>query len=145
MISRSVEDYLEAIYELVCEKGYARTRDIASKLGVKPPSVTEMLQKMGRQGLIIYKRYHEVQLTEKGEKLAKSVIKRHRLLKEFLMLLGLDEKIAEEDACEMEHSIHTKTVERLALFMQYLKNSPVASRWIEDFRRKCAVDDVSRG
>jgi len=137
LATRGIEDYLEAIYILLEERGYARVLDIASRLGVKPPSVTEMLQKMSRLGLVVYEKYRDVRLTSKGRKIAETVVKRHRILKEFLVLLGVDEDIAEEDACGMEHSIHLETVEKLTKFVEFIKSSPSTSKWLADFRRKC--------
>src|SRR5208282_1977762 len=72
-----VEDYLEVVYELIQKKGYARTADIAQRLGVKSSSVTVMLQKLHSMGFIVYERYRGLTLTSSGERLAKSVQQRH--------------------------------------------------------------------
>ncbi len=86
-ISNRVEDYLRVIYEVVKRKGYARTKDIAAELGVKPPTVTEMLKKLDRKGLISYERYGAVTLTKKGEEIARSVESRHETFVKLLEML----------------------------------------------------------
>ena len=67
-----VEDYLEVVYELIQRKGYARPSDIAQQLGVSTASVTGMLQRLHRMGLIVYERYRGLTLTPKGQQLARN-------------------------------------------------------------------------
>jgi Mn-dependent DtxR family transcriptional regulator len=121
MLSRGVEDYLEVIYKLIQEKGYARSTDIAHHLGVRPPSVTEMVQRLDENGFLVYERYRGIMLTEAGESVAKSVLRRHALLFEFLTLLGVDKEIADLDACGMEHCLHPETVNVISCFLTCLK------------------------
>src|SRR3954454_23721515 len=86
--STAVEDYLERILELVDSKGYARVVDIASALKISQTSVTNMVQRLGNEGLLKYEKYRGLVLTRGGEKLARSIAQRHRLLSDFLQLLG---------------------------------------------------------
>jgi|Deesub1362B_J571_1020462.scaffolds.fasta_scaffold00095_72 DtxR family Mn-dependent transcriptional regulator len=117
--SKSVEDYLEAIYNST-KKGYARNLEISFALKVRPPSVTEMLQKLHRNKLVVYEKRKGVKLTPKGEKLARTIKQNHTILKEFFIALGLSEEIAEENACLVEHCINPSTVKRLRKFMRYI-------------------------
>ncbi|MDY6966474.1 MAG: transcriptional regulator MntR [Halobacteriota archaeon] len=133
MISKTVEEYMEVIYELIKEKGYARTVDISSRLDVQPPSVTEMIQKLDENGFLVYEKYRGLKLTQKGEDLAKSVCQRHETLAAFLKIIGVDEKIAEEDACKIEHSINTITMNRLTKFVEFVQNAPHDPEWLEHF------------
>ena len=133
MTSQSVEDYLETIYELTKDKGYVRTTDISSYLGVQPPSVTEMVQKLDENGFLSYKKYKGVTLTPKGEKLAKSIKKRHTALARFLEILGIDEEIAEKDACRIEHNVHTTTMKRLAKFVDFVHEMSHHPTWLKHF------------
>ena len=137
--SEAVEDYLEAIYVLMRRKGLARVRDLSSLLNVKAPTVTEMVQKLARRGLVIYERYRGVRLTPEGEEIAKGVLERHEVLKRFLRILGLDEEIAEEDACRMEHYLHAETVERLSKFVEFVLSAPGAS-WLKRFKEFCSAE-----
>jgi DtxR family Mn-dependent transcriptional regulator len=77
-----------------------------------------------------------VQLTPEGEKLAKDVDKKHKILVTFLTkILGISHKIATEDACKMEHSIGSQTFEKLTKFMEFIEMSPVDGRpqWLQGF------------
>jgi DtxR family Mn-dependent transcriptional regulator len=71
MVSRREEDYLEAILGIISEKGYARNKDIANSLDIKPASVSDMLKVLHSKDLIIYLEYEGARLTEKGLKIAK--------------------------------------------------------------------------
>jgi len=86
-ISGRAEDYLRGIYEIVERKGFARVRDIARELNVKPSSVVEMLKKLQEMNLVIYKKYGGVRLTDKGEELAEVVKRRHETFRKFLELI----------------------------------------------------------
>jgi Mn-dependent DtxR family transcriptional regulator len=119
-----VEDYLEVIYELIQKKGYARSADIAELLGVKPSSVTVMLQRLHAKGFIVYVRYRGLTLTSSGEQLAKSVQQRHRTILKFLRILGVEEKIAKSDAEGIEHHVHKDTVNRMERLVDYAQQHP---------------------
>src|SRR6516162_8590047 len=95
--STAVEDYLERILELVNSKGYARVIDIASALRISQASVTNMVQRLGNEGLLNYEKYRGLVLTPAGEKLARSIAHRHRLLSDFLELLGLSKRVIHHD------------------------------------------------
>jgi len=108
-----MEDYLEAIYELIDQKGYATSVDLAECLNVSQPSVTKMMRRLDRTELIDYEKYRGIRLTEKGVKLAKSIHERHGIISEFLRKIGVDENIANRDAEEIEHHIHPETLRKL--------------------------------
>jgi Mn-dependent DtxR family transcriptional regulator len=118
-----MEDYLETIYELVQHKGYATLADIAEYLNVQPPSVTTMMRRLDESGLLNYEKYRGIQLTEKGMEIAKIIHDRHSILSEFLKMIGVSEKIANEDAESMEHHLHPQTMHKLTELMRILKVS----------------------
>ncbi len=118
-----MEDYLETIYELVQHKGYATLADIAEYLNVQPPSVTTMMRRLDESGLLNYEKYRGIQLTEKGMDIAKIIHDRHSILSEFLKMIGVSEKIANEDAESMEHHLHPQTMHKLTELMRILKVS----------------------
>ncbi len=122
--SERIEDYIEVIYELIRQKGYARTVDIAANLHTKPPSVTKMLQRLHEEGLIVYEKHRGIAMTKPGEVLAKSVIKKHETLTTFLRALGVDEGIANKDVEGFEHHVSQKTIDRIGKFMDLLKRNP---------------------
>ncbi|MCS6936473.1 MAG: transcriptional regulator MntR [Candidatus Bipolaricaulota bacterium] len=110
MPTPSAEDYLERIYELIQEKGYARVIDIASSLQVRSSSVTKMLQRLGAESLVNYEKYRGITLTPRGEAIAKSVKNRHRKLEELLRMLGVGERSIARDVEGVEHHVSPETL-----------------------------------
>jgi Mn-dependent DtxR family transcriptional regulator len=126
-----VEDYLEVVYELIQKKGYARPSDIAERLDVKLPSVTNMLQKLHGMGLIVYERYRGLTLTDKGEEIARFSQQKHMTITKFLQILGITEKIAKSDAEGIEHHVHKDTIRRIQHFVEYVNKHPT---WFKAFQ-----------
>lgn len=133
-LSKAEETYTKAIFNLTKEKGYANTMAIATALGVKPPSVTGMLRKLRKRKLINYERYRSITLTANGEALAEMLEHRHETIKQFLKILGVEERIADEDSCEIEHVVHNETMEKLTEFVAFTQGSPKSPRWLEHFK-----------
>lgn len=131
-LTANVEDYLEVIYELLQEKGYARSVDISKYLRVKPPSVTSMLKRLDKMGFVVYTRYRGITLTARGEILARSVKERHLVIARFLRILGVDEGTANSDAEGIEHHIHKSTVDHIARFVEFVGTH---ESWFETFER----------
>lgn len=131
-ISR-VEDYLEAIYNLNTEKGYVSAADISDRLGVKPPSVSSMISNLAKKGYLEHEKYRGMRLTESGEKVAKSVIKRHQVISELITMLGVDDQIAYIDTEGIEHHVHPSTVKRFERLAEYLRENPQTLRAIREF------------
>jgi DtxR family Mn-dependent transcriptional regulator len=103
---QDVEEYLEAILDIVKEKGVAKTNDLARRLGVSPSSVTEVIQRLSRNDLINYEPYKGATLTDKGLKIAIMIKRKHRILEVFLNdFLHINPKNVHEDACKMEHCV----------------------------------------
>ena len=132
-MSETEEDYLRVIYELSEEKGYATVSDVAQRLSVKPPSVTDMIKKLSDSGYVIYEPYKPITLSEEGKDIAMAVADKHRVLKNFLTILGIDPEIAEEDACGIEHHLHPDTTELLTKFVEFIQMAPRQPRWLEHF------------
>jgi DtxR family Mn-dependent transcriptional regulator len=133
-LSKSEESYVETIHSLIREHGYARVGDIADILGVKPPSVTSMLQKLDEQKFVDYPRYRGVVLTQKGQLLAVTLERRHEAVKRFLIMIGVSEKNAEKDACEIEHQINPETVDKLAKFVEFVQTAPQTPPFLKNFQ-----------
>ncbi len=133
MRKKTIEDYAEIIYILQEEKGIVHTNDIASALDINPASVTEIFQKLSLEGYINYEKYSGVTLTEKGKKLAIKTKKKHDTLKNFLILLGVDEKVADEDACKIEHHVNKETMEKLKKFVEFSSLQDGCTRWLDHF------------
>ena len=119
-----MEDYLEVIYELVEQKGYATTVDISNYLNVSSPSVTKMTQRLDETGYLKYEKYRGIRLTDEGVRIAQNIRNRHGLLAEFFKMIGVDEESANSDAEGIEHHLHPETIKRLEDFMHILKKYP---------------------
>lgn len=131
-ISR-LEDYLETIYHLNEEKGYISTADISERLGVKPPTVSDMVTKLTSKGYLQHVRYRGMTLTKEGEKLARSVIKRHSVISEFLAMLGVEDPVGYEDTEGIEHHVHPTTLRRIEKTAEYLQKNPKVLKALRDF------------
>lgn len=131
MPSRSVQDYLQAIYYFN-EKGLpARNSEIASRINVSPPSVTEMLKKLEKEDYLTYTPYRGVFLTEKGWSAAERIVRKHRLLERFLTdILGLNREKVHEQACKLEHGLTNEAEEALCRVLDHPDTSPDDSRVI---------------
>ncbi len=122
--SSTVEDYLERILELINSKGYARVVDIAAALEISQASVTNMVQRLDAEGLLKYEKYRGLVLTEAGEKLARSIAHRHKLLTDFLKLLGLSDRVIYQDVEGMEHHISLPTLRAIEALTRQLRRRP---------------------
>ena len=116
-LSRSVQDYLKTIYTLTRQERTTNTVKLADALDVAPASVSNMLQRLdeGQPRLVEYHKHHGVTLTNEGEQAALRVIRRHRLLEQFLFeVLGYPWDKVHAEAEELEHSITPYFEDRLA-------------------------------
>ena len=122
--STVVEDYLERILELIDSKGYARVIDIATALKISQASVTNMVQRLDAEGLLKYEKYRGLILTAAGKKLACRIAQRHKLLTEFLKLLGLEDRVIHQDVEGLEHHISPSTLRAIAALTRQLQRRP---------------------
>ena len=124
-MTKSLEDYLEEIHVLIRDTGAARVRDVAGGLNVKMPSVVKAIAELKKLGLASQEPYGNIELTEKGARVASLVLGRHVVLKAFLLKLGVSEGTAEKDACLMEHILSAETMERV---QEFLGTAPSAAK-----------------
>jgi DtxR family transcriptional regulator, manganese transport regulator len=129
--STAVEDYLERILELINSKGYARVVDIASSLKISQASVTNMVQRLDAEGLLEYEKYRGLVLTPSGEMVARNIARRHRLLTDFLRLLGLNERVIHHDVEGMEHHISVPTLRAIDALTKQLQRRPALRAQLE--------------
>ncbi len=134
MRQRTIEEYVEVVYNIQTKKKTVHTNNVASVLNVNPASVTEMFHKLSNEGYINYEKYSGVTLTEKGKEIAINTKKKHETLKNFLMILGVDEKIADNDACRIEHNVNTETMKKLRKFVEFANLENVCSRWLDHYK-----------
>ncbi len=117
-MTQSLEDYLEAVYMLIAEGRPAQVRDVARLLAVKMPSVVKAIHELKKLELVSQEPYGPIVLTVKGGRVARQVLNRHTLLRKFLMKLGVSRRIADKDACMMEHILSAETLDRIRIFTE---------------------------
>ena len=124
-LSHSLEDYLETIYDLVRDNKVARVKEIARLRDVKPGSVSPAMKRLAEMGLINYGQREYIDLTPSGERAARRVAARHRLLRRFFLdILNMDPETAESDACAIEHSLSNEAMDRLVRLFEFIKTCP---------------------
>lgn len=145
-LSRRAEDYLRSIYDIVERKGYARIKDIAGDLGVQPSTVSEMMKKLDRSGLVVYEKYGGVTLTSRGEEVAKAINKRHETFRRLLEIILIPKDIALKDAHVLEHQLNPKTILQFTRFVNFISQAPerpsFIGRWLDLFKSYCEREDA---
>lgn len=146
-LSANMEDYLETIYHVVSEKKAARAKDIAIRMAVNSASVTGALRLLAEKGHINYAPYDVITLTPGGEILARDIVRRHEILKDFFTkVLDVDEQEAEETACKMEHAVSPLIIDRLVRFIEFIQICPRGGEeWIGGFHQFCEKDNALSG
>ncbi|MGI6217414.1 MAG: metal-dependent transcriptional regulator [Coriobacteriales bacterium] len=119
-MTQANEDYLEAVYQLSGgQSNPVRSIDLANKLGVTKASVNKAVSVLKERGYVTQQPYGDIFITESGLEYGRSVLRRHILLMHFLTdELGVEENVAEEEACIMEHAISDDTVDRLCNYLK---------------------------
>jgi DtxR family transcriptional regulator, Mn-dependent transcriptional regulator len=152
MISPTIEDYLKTIYKLQKRQGRVTTSAIAEKLALSNATVTEMIKKLAREKFLKHISYHGAVLTEKGEKIALKVIRRHRLVELFLKeVLGLDWDKVHVEAEKLEHFISDEILDRMDHVLGYPKTDPhgdpipTGEGKIEDIEGDRSLADIETG
>jgi len=133
MKQKTTEEYIETIYMLQNRNGYARTGMISIEMHVKPSSVTEVLQKLQSAGYVKYEPYKGAMLTNAGMRIARELMEKHKIIANFLEIIGIERELAELDACQIEHHVSPKTMNRLEKFVEFIQNSPQKPKWMEHF------------
>lgn len=114
-LTGQAEDYLKAIYELERDGSAAGTNDIAARLGIAPASVTGMVQRLARLGLVATERYRGARLTDGGRAAALQLIRRHRIIESYLVQrLGFSADDVHDEAERLEHAASDLLIERMA-------------------------------
>jgi len=136
-LSASLEDYLEAIFNLAGESNVARSKDIAKLLGVSRASVTGALRVLKEKRLANYKPYDFVTLTESGQRSATEIVRKHNILKFFFInVLGVGKDIAQQAACKAEHTLGPEVIARLLSFIEFVtKNNKKGYDLTDKFER----------
>ncbi len=119
--SETAEDYVELINDLIASRGEARVVDLAERFGVSHATVNKTIARLNREGLVVNRPYRSLFLTPAGEEMARRCKERHKVVLDFLIALGVPEKIAEADAEGVEHHVSEQTLQIFKKFIR--KNS----------------------
>ena len=112
-VQESLENYLEAILMLSQKQEFVRAIDIATQLAISKPSVSIAMKNFKAKGYVAVGENGHITLTDSGKRIAVSVYERHTLLTKWLISLGVEESIASQDACRMEHIISEDTFQAI--------------------------------
>lgn len=125
-LTRSVEDYLKAIYRLsLAAGGPASTTDIARGLELSPPSVSGMIKRLAEQGLVRHAPYRGVELTAEGRLVALRMVRRHRVIESYLVdRLGYDWDSVHPEAERLEHAVSDELIDRMAAALGHPRFDP---------------------
>jgi len=129
-----MEDYIEQIYLQYELRGEARVSDIAEALAVQPSSVTKMAQRLHKEGYVYYERYRGLELTARGMKFGKKLVRRHELLEEFLRLIGVEEGNIYNDVEGIEHHLSWNAIDRITDLVEAMEESPEFLKKLERIR-----------
>jgi Mn-dependent DtxR family transcriptional regulator len=135
-LSLKQQNYVEAIDELIRTNGSARPADLAARLEVSAPSVSEAVGRLVDHGIAVRKSWHEIGLSARGRRVARVLAQRHRTLRRFMTdILGMDPRSADENACRVEHCISRMFAERLTSFADFLDEN-VSDDLKRDWQRR---------
>ena len=119
-LTKSNEDYLEAIYQIYLTHEKIKSVEISKMLNVSKPGVTKALKVLIEHNLIHKESYGNIYLTDEGKQKAQEIYFKHKTIKNFLLKIGVSPEIAESDCCKIEHVISNETLNKL---LEYLKGS----------------------
>lgn len=141
LLTHSMEDYLEMIYRNAMKDGYVRMNELANQLNVQVSSATKMVQKLANLGLVDYKRYGIIHLTDEGKKIGNYLFKRHNIILKFLKLLGVEDKVL--SSTEMiEHGINIEVLEHIDLLNQFFDSDSAIRDKYQQFKEKYLNHDL---
>ncbi|MCM8767714.1 MAG: metal-dependent transcriptional regulator [Candidatus Omnitrophica bacterium] len=116
MLTKSLEDYLEAIKLLTINKKVTRVKEISKLLDVKNSSVVNALNILKEKGYIKQEKYGYIELTDIGNKEATKILNKHKIVLKFLVdVLNVSEDVAKNDACKIEHVISEETLKKMLI------------------------------
>lgn len=121
VLSSSMEDYIEMIYRLSEKSEEVRVNDLSLALNVQPPSTTKMIKRLAKENYVLYERYGSVRLTEKGRDIGSKLLERHKIIFEFLQLIGVKDNILEQTEI-IEHAVNDEVLNKIKELTEFLKD-----------------------
>ncbi|PLR77217.1 transcriptional regulator MntR [Bacillus sp. V3-13] len=136
MPTPSMEDYIEQIFILIEDKGYARVSDIAEALSVHPSSVTKMVQKLDKDEYLVYEKYRGLILTPKGKKIGKRLVYRHDLLEQLLKMIGVKDENIYADVEGIEHHLSWDAIDRIGDLVQFFEEDESRLNALKEIQKR---------
>ncbi len=135
LLTSSMEDYMEMIYRICMKEGYIRVNQLSIKLNVRPSSTTKGVKRLRELGLVDYPKYGIIQLTEQGKEIGEFLLKRHRIIEEFLKNLGI-EKTLLKDTEMIEHDVSLNTLKNIHLLNEFFYRNPEVFQMYKKFKEE---------
>jgi len=137
-LTASMEDYLEMIYRLSQNTGFTRIHELSHALNVQPPSATNMVKKLSEVKLLKYEKYGVVILENEGKILGEALLRRHKIIEEFLKIIGASEEEILEQTEKIEHTMSSSTVKCLENYINFIRKNPEIG---ESFKSYCKEEE----
>jgi len=141
ILTSAMEDYLEMIYRNSLGEGYMRVSTLSELLNVRPSSATKMVQRLADMGLVDYKRYGIIFLTESGKEIGEFLLKRHNIVEKFLKTIGIAEDLLKETEL-IEHNVSANTLQNIYLLNKFFDANPDVISKFEDFKVKSDIEGM---
>ncbi|MDN5346590.1 MAG: hypothetical protein PWP65_154 [Clostridia bacterium] len=132
-LTPSMEDYLEMIYRLSAADGFARLQELSTALNVQPSSATKMVQRLAENNYLVYEKYGVIRLSAKGREIGAYLLERHKILEEFLKIIGTTANIL-EDTEKIEHNLSRETLTCIMQLVGFFRENP---QWLEAYKEYC--------
>lgn len=133
VLTSAMEDYLEMIYRSSLKEDYIRISKLAELLNVKVPSVSKMVQRLSSLGLLKFKKYGIIMLNEDGREIGKFLLERHKLLENFLKLLGCEEDLLQQTEI-MEHVVNPQLLNNIKILNDFIQNNEGIMKEYMDYK-----------
>lgn len=133
LLTSAMEDYLEMIYRNIQKERYMRINTLSELLNVKPSSATKMVQKLTELGLLDYKKYGIIFLTESGRELGEFLLERHNIIEKFLESMGINENLLIETEL-IEHTVSANTLKSIEQLNKFFETHPEVLKEFEKFK-----------
>lgn len=133
LLTSAMEDYLEMIYRNSLKEGYMRINTLAELLNVQASSATKMVQKLTNLGMLNYKKYGIIFMTDKGKYMGEFLLNRHNIIETFLKTIGISKNVLVETEL-IEHNISNHTLFNIELFNSFIKDNPEFTARFEQYK-----------
>lgn len=134
-LTSAMEDYLEMIYRSSLLEGYIRINVLSDMLNVRPSSATKMVQKLTSLGLLDYKKYGIISLTDYGREIGEFLLKRHNIIEKFLEHIGINDNVLKETEL-IEHNVSVNTLKSIEILNSFIADNPEFAEKFQEYKTK---------